>query len=162
MNITLKPIGIIHSPFHSLSEMPIQPAGSYGEEGILEILPDYVVGLRDLDGFSHLYAIYFFHKAQDWKPLVIPFLDDVERGIFATRAPKRPNPVGLSLLEILSVKENLVRVKNIDILDGTPLLDIKPFVPQFEPAEGIRIGWLESYVNQVNRKRSDQRFIEMD
>ncbi len=160
MNITLKPIGTIHSPFHSLSEMPIQPAGIYGEEGILEINPDYITGLRDLDGFSHLYAIYFFHKARDWKPFVIPFLDNVERGIFATRAPKRPNPIGLSLLEILSIKDNLVRVKNIDILDGTPLLDIKPFVPQFEPTEGIRIGWLEGHVDQVKQKRSDQRFME--
>lgn len=158
MQITFKPIGLIHSPFTELEEMPIQPSGSLGVKGFFEIHPEFSHALQDLDGFSHLYAIYYFHKVQNWQAKVIPFLDTQERGLFATRAPKRPNPIGISLLEIICIKENRIDVNNIDILDGTPLLDIKPYIPQFEPAENIRIGWLNGKVQNVSNKRSDKRF----
>lgn len=160
MKITFEPIGVIHSPFTELENMPIQPTGSIGVEGIIEIYPQYSQGLQDLDGFSHLYAIYCFHKVKEWKGKVTPFLDNQERGLFATRAPKRPNPIGLSLLEILSVDANQIKVRNIDVLDSTPLLDIKPYIPQFEPGENIRIGWLSGKVQNVNSKRSDKRFSD--
>lgn len=158
MKIIFEPIGVIHSPFTKLEEMPIQPAGSKGTQGTLEILPAYSEALQDLDGFSHLYAIYYFHKVKGWKPKVIPFLDNNERGLFATRAPKRPNPIGLSVLEIIEIKANQVTVQNVDILDNTPLLDIKPYVSQFEPVDNLRIGWLSKHIDQVKTKKSDQRF----
>lgn len=158
MKITFKPIGIIHSPFTKLENMPIQPTGSLGTQGTIEILPEFTEALQDLDGFSHFYVIYYFHMTSGWKARVKPFLDDQKRGLFSTRAPKRPNPIGLSLLEIISIQENIITVNNIDILDNTPLLDIKPYVPQFEPAENIRIGWLTNNIAEAKEKRSDKRF----
>jgi tRNA-Thr(GGU) m(6)t(6)A37 methyltransferase TsaA len=160
MKIYFEPIGIIHSPFKELDGMPIQPTGSQGVEGTLELYAQFVPALRDLDEFSHLYAIYVFHKVSGWNPTVVPFLDTQERGLFATRAPKRPNPIGLSVLQIVDIKGCQIIVRNLDILDGTPLLDIKPYIPQFEEGEDLRIGWLSSTINQVNTKKSDQRFVK--
>ncbi len=160
MKITFNSIGVIHTPFQKLEDMPIQPTGSRGTEGILEIYPDFTTGLQDLDGFSHLYAIYYLHKVAHWKPKVVPFLDIKERGIFSTRSPARPNPIGLSLLEIVEVSAPTVRVRNVDMLDGTPLLDIKPYVPQFEPLENVRIGWLTGNIHKVESRRSDKRFLD--
>ena len=160
MKIIFNSIGIIHSPFTKLADMPIQPAGSKGIQGNIEVFPEYEQALQDLDGFSHLYAIYQFHKASGWKEKVIPFLDDQERGLFATRAPKRPNPIGLSVLKIIAVKRNIITIDNVDILDNTPLLDIKPYIPQFEPVENLRIGWLREHIGDVETRKSDQRFIE--
>ena len=160
MKITFEPIGIIHSPFTKLEEMPIQPAGSRVTKGTLEVYPAYSQALQDLDGFSHLYAIYFFHKVNGWKPIVMPFLDKSERGLFSTRAPKRPNPIGLSVLKIIEITDNKIQVQHIDILDGTPLLDIKPYVPQFDAAEDIRIGWLTKHIDQAETKKSDSRFLD--
>jgi tRNA-Thr(GGU) m(6)t(6)A37 methyltransferase TsaA len=158
MDIVLQPIGVIRSPFKKLEDMPIQPAASHAAEGALELLPRYQGGLQDLDGFSHIYVIYHFHKTAAWKERVIPFLDDQERGIFATRAPARPNPIGLSVMEILEIRGCRIRVRNVDALDGTPLLDIKPYVPQFDHAAGARIGWLSESISRLENATSDGRF----
>lgn len=158
MEITFTPIGLIHSPFFKLEEMPIQPAGAFGVQGTIDLYPDYVAGLQDLDGFSHIYVIYHLHKSNGWKPRVIPFLDKQERGVFATRAPHRPNSIGLSVLKIESINGSQISVSNVDILDGTPLLDIKPYVPQFDGAQDIRIGWIADTIQQVKNVRTDRRF----
>lgn len=161
MHILLQPIGVIHSPFNQLEMMPIQPAGKLASHGTIVIDPQYGDGLKDLDGFSHIFVIYHFHKSATWKLRVQPFMDDEEeRGIFATRAPNRPNPIGLSVMRIQNIEKNIIHVNNVDVLDGTPLLDIKPYVPQFDRVESIRIGWLTGRVNQVSSKLSDDRFKE--
>jgi tRNA (adenine37-N6)-methyltransferase len=159
-NITLEPIGIIHSEFKNLENMPIQPTGNNVSEGRLELDYKYIEGLKDLEEFSHIMVIYHFHKAEEVKLTVKPFLDNVTHGVFATRTPVRPNHIGISVLEISKISKNNIFVKNIDVLDGTPILDIKPFVPQFDiPKSDIRIGWLESNVKNVATRLSDDRFI---
>lgn len=158
MEIILKPIGIIHSPFHSLEEMPIQPTSNIGEPGIVEIYPEYIDGLKDLEGFSHIYLLYHLHKIHQSRLLVTPFLDKEPHGIFATRAPGRPNPIGLSLVQIVRIEDNLIHVDRVDVLDETPLLDIKPFVPEFEDVHDVRVGWLEQAKGQIRTLKSDDRF----
>jgi tRNA-Thr(GGU) m(6)t(6)A37 methyltransferase TsaA len=158
MKITFEPIGIIHSPFTDLADMPIQPTGEKAAEGTLEIYPAFRDALADLEGFSHIYALYFFHKVNGWQPKVVPFLDKQPRGLFSTRAPRRPNPIGLSLLKILAVEGGSVRVAGVDILDGTPLLDIKPYIPGFENPQDVHIGWLEGRAAEVKKRESDRRF----
>jgi tRNA-Thr(GGU) m(6)t(6)A37 methyltransferase TsaA len=138
----IKPIGIIHSPFQSSEETPIQPSRSRAN-GQVEVFKEYQEGLRDIEGFSHIILIYWFHKSKGYSLKVKPFLDNTLRGVFATRAPSRPNQIGISVVRLLERKENILHVKGIDVLDGTPLLDIKPHVPDFESGEMLRIGWLE-------------------
>jgi tRNA-Thr(GGU) m(6)t(6)A37 methyltransferase TsaA len=159
MEISYSPIGIIHSPFTELSEMPIQPTSESSAPGHLEIYPEYVEGLKDLDGFSHIYLIYHLHKVLSAKLLVTPFLDMKEHGVFATRAPSRPNPIGLSLVKLIRVEDSRVYVDQLDVLDRTPLLDLKPFIPAFEGGENIRTGWLKKEGKKVEKKKSDNRFI---
>lgn len=159
MQITLSSIGIIHSPFNELSGMPIQPTSESSAEGFLEIHPEFADGLKDLDGFSHVYLLYHLHKAQPAKLRIKPFLDNEVRGVFATRAPRRPNPIGLSLVKVLRVEGSIVHVANLDILNGTPLIDIKPYIPEFEDASKIRTGWQTKAKGQVRQKISDQRFL---
>ena len=156
--IHFKSIGIIRSPFRDLRDMPIQPTGAAGVQGEVVLDRPYQEGLRDLDGFSHLYLLYLFHRVEGWKPLVVPFLDTEPRGIFATRAPVRPNPIGLSVVELVEIRENILIIRNVDILDGTPLLDIKPYVPDFDCCETTKNGWLEKCRNRVKDHRSDGRF----
>jgi tRNA-Thr(GGU) m(6)t(6)A37 methyltransferase TsaA len=139
--------------------MPIQSTADKDSEGWIEIFDEYTEGLADLDGFSHLYLIFHLHKCEGYKLKVIPFLDTVERGIFATRSPSRPNPVGLSVVKLISIAGNIIKIKGIDILDGTPLIDMKPFVPVFEDKENVRIGWFSDKVKDVPGKLSDGRFI---
>ena len=158
MVISYKPIGIIRSPFHNLEEMPIQPSSESSGLGTVEIFPEFSEGLKDLSGFSHIYLLYHFHKMCQSKLLVTPFLDTETHGIFATRAPSRPNPIGISLVKIVSLENNLIHVDHVDILDGTPLLDIKPYVPEFENARAVRIGWLENAKGQIRTRKSDERF----
>ncbi len=158
MKITFEPIGIVHSPFTELADMPIQPTGEEAAQGILEIYPAYDDALADLEGFSHIYALYFFHKVSGWQPKVLPFLDKQPHGLFSTRAPRRPNPIGLSLLKILAIEGSRIHVAGLDILDGTPLLDIKPYIPGFEDPQDVRIGWLEGCAGQVKNRKSDHRF----
>lgn len=158
MDIVYKPIGVIRSPFHSLEEMPIQPTSDASEPGIVEIYPEYIDGLKNLEGFSHIYLLYHFHKVHQSKLLVTPFLDKELRGIFSTRAPSRPNPIGLSLVSIVCLENNLIYVDRVDVLDETPLLDIKPYVPEFEYVHDVRVGWLEQAKGQVSTRKSDARF----
>ncbi|MBC8336262.1 MAG: tRNA (N6-threonylcarbamoyladenosine(37)-N6)-methyltransferase TrmO [Anaerolineales bacterium] len=159
MEIIFKPIGIIYSPFTSLKEMPIQPTSDSSAPGRIEIQPEFVEGLKDLEGFSHIYLLYHFHQGGSAKLTVTPFLDKEPRGIFATRAPRRPNPIGLSLVKLTSIKGNLVYVDDIDILNGTPLIDIKPYIPEFENAQDVQIGWLDKSKGKVKNKKSDSRFL---
>lgn len=158
MEIILKPIGVIHSAFHQLEGMPIQPTSSASSPGVIEVYPEFVEGIKDLDGFSHLYLIYFFHKTGQAKLLVTPFLDKEPHGVFATRAPSRPNPIGLSLVEVSRIEPPIIHVSQIDVLDGTPLLDIKPYIPEFEPLSHVRIGWLEQARQRIHMQISDKRF----
>jgi len=136
----------------------IQPKGAAGIQGTVEVFPEFAAGLKDLDGFSHVILIYHFHQVQEAKLVVTPFLDSQPRGVFATRAPKRPNPIGLSVVKLLGIEGNLLRVENVDILDGTPLLDIKPYVPEFDQYSAERVGWLAREKEKVRHKRSDSRF----
>jgi len=158
MEVIYKPIGVIHSPFHSLEEMPIQPTSDASKPGIVEIYPEYFDGLKDLEGFSHIYLLYHFHKIHQSRLLVTPFLDKEPRGIFSTRAPSRPNSIGLSLVRIVRIENNLIHIAQVDVLDETPLLDIKPYVPEFESVHDVRVGWLEQTKGQIPTRKSDDRF----
>lgn len=156
--IEFKPIGIIHSPFKDLHDMPIQPTGAVGVKGSVEVFADFREGLADLDGFSHIILLYLFHRSQGCELTVVPFMDSKPRGLFATRAPKRPNSIGLSVVQLDRVEDGMLHIQNIDILDGTPLLDIKPYVPAFDHPDDIRTGWLEGAGKTVAQKISDDRF----
>ena len=153
-------IGMIHSPHHELEGMPIQPASAAGVKGTVVVNSAYQEGLKDLDGFSHLILVYYFHQAKSVDLLVKPFLDDTKHGVFATRAPCRPNGIGISIVKLLAVEGNILNVENLDILDGTPLLDIKPYVPDFDKQAGVQIGWLEKSRGKIDKKMSDNRFID--
>jgi len=158
--ITFTPIGIIHSPFSELAGMPIQPAGETSAPGTVEIYQEYEPGLKDLDGFSHIYLIFYLHQSRSSNLTVAPFLDDQPHGVFATRAPNRPNAIGLSLVRLARVEDNILHIENLDILDGTPLLDIKPYVASFDETADLRVGWLEGSQNKIGKKLSDGRFTE--
>jgi len=158
VEIGYRPIGIIHSPFTEIEGMPIQPTGASGIRGSVEVFPEFTAGLKDLDGFSHVILLYHFHQVREVKLVVTPFMDPQPRGVFATRAPKRPNPIGLSIVKLLSIEQNVLHVENVDILDGTPLLDIKPYVPEFDHHPADRVGWLARAQGQVRRQKSDSRF----
>ncbi|NVM19888.1 MAG: tRNA (N6-threonylcarbamoyladenosine(37)-N6)-methyltransferase TrmO [Candidatus Lokiarchaeota archaeon] len=149
--ICFKPIGIIHTPFKTLKGIPIQSSMS-NEKGSIEVFFEYQPGLKDLSAFSHMYCLYFFDMVKLPVPLQSkPFLDNQLKGVFAIRTPFRPNPIGLSILEILDVKENKIEVNNVDILDNTPLLDLKPFVSQFDNIQTTKIGWLKDKIkNKVS------------
>ena len=141
--VCFKPIGIIHTPFTSLKGIPTQSSMS-DTKGTIEIFPENQSGLKDLSGFSHIYCLYFFDMVKLPVPLQSkPFLSNELKGVFAIRTPFRPNPIGLSILQILEVNENMIEVKNVDILDKTPLLDLKPFVPELDNIETTKIGWLK-------------------
>lgn len=158
MIITYHPIGIIHSPFTDLAGMPIQPTGAASAPGTVELLPEFAAGLKDLGGFSHLILLYHLHQVQRVSLTVTPFLGSEPHGIFATRAPTRPNPIGLSIVRLLKVDRNTLSIEALDILDGTPLLDIKPYVPEFDEHPEARTGWLESVKGNVRTAKSGQRF----
>ena len=158
MKIKFSPIGIIHTPFKEIGNMPIQPSADISSEGWIEIFERYSAGLADLEGFSHIYLIFHLHQSKRYKLKVIPFLDTVERGIFATRSPARPNPVGLSVVKLISVTGNILKIQGLDILDGTPLIDIKPFVPMFEDSENVITGWFSGKERNLPGKMSDGRF----
>ena len=153
-----QPIGTIHSPFKEIAGMPIQPPGAAGVRGQVEIWPEFAPGLRDLDGFSHVILLYHFHLVRESRLTVVPFLDSQPRGVFATRAPTRPNAIGLSVVKLLSVEQNVLHIENVDVVDGTPLLDVKPYVPEFDRQSVVRVGWLEQGRENVHAKRSDGRF----
>ncbi len=157
--IAFKPVGVIHSPFKERKGMPIQPPGAKGVRGEVVVDPEYQEGLKDLDGFSHIYLLYHFHCNEGFKLTVTPFMDTDQRGLFSTRAPCRPNAIGLSVVKVVEIKENVLTVEDIDVLDGTPLLDIKPFVPCFDvTSKEYCTGWIKNENNKVDSKRADSRF----
>ena len=158
--IIYNPIGVIHSPFKDIKGMPIQPAGAKGVAGMIEIKPEYVYGLQDLEGFSHIILIYHFHLSKGYSLKVKPFLDENLRGVFATRAPRRPNPIGISVVRLVRVEGALLHIEDIDIVDGTPLLDIKPYVPELDITKESKIGWLSKKVKKVHEVKADERFQE--
>ena len=141
--MTIRPIGIIHTRFRQSQGTPIQSSVAGGSEGIVELMPEFATGLRDLAGFDRVWLLYLFHRSQDAQLMVRPYLDSQERGVFATRSPARPNGIGMSAVRLLAVEDNLLRVADVDMLDGTPLLDIKPYVPAFDHFPVTRIGWYE-------------------
>jgi len=155
----MEPIGIIRTPFKELTGMPIQPGGSKKTRGELLIKPEYAEGLDDLDGFSHLYLIYLFHKAPRIQLKVVPFMDAAERGVFATRSPLRPNHIGLSVVELIGVDGCRVTIQNVDMLDQTPLLDLKPYISAFDFVDQARSGWMDKKQSEVEIRRSDDRFV---
>ena len=156
--ISCDPIGIIHSPFTDIMGMPIQPNGARGIRGTVGIFGDYAEGLADIDGFSHIFLIYAFHRCPTYHLTVRPFLDTTPRGVFATRAPRRPNAIGLSIVRLIEVKGTTLVVEDVDILDGTPLLDLKPYVPEFDSYPEASSGWLEHSAHGAESFRSDERF----
>ena len=156
--IELNPIGIIHTPFTKPEGMPIQPTGAAGIRGTIEVFEEFRPGLKDLDGFSHIILLYHFHRSHGFRLHVVPFMDSEPRGLFATRAPKRPNPIGLSVVRLDKIENGVPHIQNVDILDGTPLLDIKPYVPAFDSTGNIRTGWLEQSGKSASSHRSDDRF----
>lgn len=158
MDITYHPIGLLHTPFHDLRDMPIQPSGAASAPGTAEIYAEYAEGLQDLDGFSHVILLYHLHQVREAKLRVVPFLDSEPRGVFATRSPSRPNPIGLSIVRLLRVDGRMLHLGNLDILDGTPLLDLKPYVPGFDRPARARAGWLQAQQKNVIHRRSDDRF----
>ena len=160
MAISFSPIGTIHSPFSDLEGMPIQPTAARDVVGRVVVAPQYVEGLRDLDGFSHIILLYHFHRSDGYSLTVTPFLDTVKRGLFATRAPRRPNPIGLSIVRLDRIDETTLHIRDVDVLDGTPLLDIKPWAPAFDMRENTRCGWLEQKENEARSAKSDRRFID--
>ena len=159
--IIFKPIGIIHSPFKEPVGMPIQPAGAKGIKGTIEIFEEFKTGLQDLDGFSHIVLLFHFHLSKNFKLLVQPYMENKIRGVFATRAPRRPNQIGMSIVRLDKIEDNILHISNVDIIDGTSLLDIKPFVPEFDCFdidENEKVGWLKKRVEKVDEHRSDERF----
>lgn len=159
MQITLSPIGIIHSPHTDIKNMPIQPIAAEGIKGYIELYPEYIEGLTDLEGFSHITLLYHFHKIKGYELMVKPFLDNKKHGIFSCKAPKRPNAIGTSTVKLIGIEKNIVHIEMVDILDGTPLLDIKPFFPKYDNRLDAVAGWLEKTIEvPVKKMRSDERF----
>jgi tRNA-Thr(GGU) m(6)t(6)A37 methyltransferase TsaA len=150
MEIMYQPIGIIHSPFDEPGLTPIQSQAARGTTGEVMVYEEFAEGLEDLEGFSNIILIYQFHLSSGFSLKVIPYLDKQERGVFSTRAPRRPNAIGMSIVQLDSVNGNILNIKGLDVVDGTPLLDIKPYVPQFNPDGNIRIGWLERNIDRLS------------
>ncbi len=151
-----RPIAVMETPFSEPTGMPIQPSRGRGVRGAVLVYPEFIEGLDDLDGFSHIILLSHLHRARSFRLKVVPFLDTVERGLFATRAPSRPNPIGISVVRLLAVDGNRLEIQDVDLLDGTPILDIKPYVPPFDEPVEVRLGWLEEARRRAGR--SDDRF----
>ncbi len=156
--IIYKPIGVIYNGHVVAEETPIQPVYAKGCCEWAEIFPEYEEGLRDLDGFSHIYLIYHLHQSKSVRLTVKLFLQDIERGVFATRAPSRPNAIGLSIVELVSRKESIPYIDGVDVLDGTPLLDIKPYTAKFDRVETHRNGWQDEVDEETARQRGKRGY----
>ena len=157
--ISYTPIGIIRSPHIETKGTPIQPTAAQGIAGQVELIPQFMAGLRDLEGFSHIILIYHFDRARKTQLVVKPFLDDETHGIFATRAPVRPNPIGLSIVRLIRIEENILHIEGVDILNDTPLLDIKPYVDKFDVRQSKNQGWIEVNIQTLPGKTDDGRFV---
>src|SRR6185369_8829459 len=153
--IAYTPIGIVHTPFTSMDGMPLQSIAAQGVEGTIELEPAFLDGLKDLEDFSHLILLTHLHRMTGFALEVTPYLDDQPHGIFATRSPRRPNPLGLSIVRLIAVEGCKLRIEDIDLLDGTPLLDLKPYVPAFDVRETEQIGWFSGRVERVHTTRAD-------
>lgn len=154
-----KRIGVIRTPFKEAKGTPIQPTGAEGIEGTIEIYPEYCAGLKDIEGFSYIILLYHFHMVDGYSLQVKPYMDSVTHGVFATRIPGRPNPIGLSVVRLIKVDNCTLHIQDVDIIDGTPLLDIKPYVPAFDLRETDQIGWLTGKSRNVIHTKSDGRFV---
>jgi tRNA-Thr(GGU) m(6)t(6)A37 methyltransferase TsaA len=159
-NIVYKPIGIIRTPFKTNQGAPIQSAVAVDTKGRVEIFPEFVDGLSDLEGFSHVILLYHFHLSKKSSLKVRPFLDRKRRGVFATRAPSHPNSIGLSVVRLLNMEKEILSVDHIDILNGTPLLDIKPYIPKFDGWEVSGLGWIERQLEEADKVKDDGRFAK--
>ena len=159
-SISIDPIGIIHTPFKEPKGTPIQPRRSNGAKGSVELYPEFAEGLFDLEGFSHIVLLYYFHLCDGFELSVVPYLDTQPRGLFATRAPRRPNPLGISVVQLEKIRDCRLDVIGVDILDGTPLLDIKPYVPEFDFIPKFSTGWLADVAKNSTDKSADNRFHE--
>ncbi len=158
--VEFAPIGFVRTPFAEHGGMPIQTVAAGGVRGRVELDPAYAPALADLDGFSHLHLITWLHRTGPASMRVTPYLDTRERGVFATRSPRRPNPIGLSLVRLTAIEGSVLHVEELDLLDGTPLLDIKPYVPPFDDRAGARYGWFEQRAQNVHSVRADTRFAD--
>lgn len=155
---TIKSIGTIHTSFPEAKGAPVQPAAAKNAEGRIEIFNQYLPGLKDLEDFERIWILYWFDRACDTKLTVKPYLDDQEHGVFATRAPCRPNPIGISCIQLNQIEKNILFVSDVDMLDQTPLLDIKPYAPKFDHFEVTRFGWLQD--KTIENKTADDRFYK--
>ena len=158
MEITLSPIGRLETPFNDIADMPIQPSVLADTRGKAVLDEKFVPGLKDLDGFSHIILLFLLHKISGYQLEVVPFMDTLPHGIFATRSPKRPNRIGMSIVRVESVIGNIVQFKGVDMLNGSPLLDIKPYYCYFDQQTQVRNGWLEGKTLRPENLRSDKRF----
>ena len=156
--ISFNQIGVIKTPFNQTSGIPIQPPGALGVGGTVEVFEEFADGLKDIEGFSHIILIFLFHGHEGFKLQVKPFLEDEVHGVFAVRAPKRPNPIGISIVRLLSRKDNTLTIDNPDMLNGTPLLDVKPYIPDFDAYPDAIAGWQEKHKGKVRKQKSDARF----
>ena len=155
----LKPIGVVRSPYTEPKGMPIQPAGAESMPGAIEVLEEYRDGLQDLDGFSHILVLSWLHLSEGYDLKVVPFLDTKQHGVFATRSPRRPNPIGLSVLRLDRIEDGVLHVFGVDMVDGTPVLDIKPYTRDFDEPPEVRVGWLEGVDREaIKARRADDRF----
>jgi len=160
--IRYKQIGLIHSPYKEPNGTPIQPTAAKGVEGTVEVFSEYAEGLKNIEGFSHIMLIYHFHLVKGVSLMVKPYMDDNLRGIFATRAPPRPNPIGLSIVRLIKVDGNTLHILDVDVVDGTPLLDIKPYVPEFDSRKVEKTGWLEKRVGRLHKVKDNGRFVKKE
>jgi len=161
MSIVFEPIGVIHTPFDKPEGIPIQGALRPDVEGRIEVFPKYAEGLKDVEGFSHLILLYHFHLVEGYSLVARPFLDDTLRGIFAIRSPKRPNPIGMTVVRLLKREGNVLTVGGVDMVDGTPLLDIKPYFPDIDAHQTTRLGWMGDKLKaEGGEKRADDRFVK--
>ncbi len=156
MKLECTPIGTVRSPFPEPAGVPIQPSRARGVEGTVEILPEYEEGLCDLDGFSHIVLVTWLHRSEGFRLKTVPFLDTEKRGLFSTRSPRRPNPIGLSVVRLLNVEGCTLKVADLDLVDGTPVLDIKPYIEEFDVRPDFRSGWVGR--SKVKRRIADDRF----
>jgi tRNA-Thr(GGU) m(6)t(6)A37 methyltransferase TsaA len=157
-SVIYQPIGVIHTPFTDIRGMPFQSIVANGVEGRIDLSPDLEDGLRDLEGFSHLTLLYHLHRTSTTRLTVVAFLDDRPHGIFATRSPVRPNPIGLTTVRLLRVSGPRLYVEGVDMVDGTPLLDIKPYIPAFDDRSGARVGWFARHLDRMATARKDGKF----
>jgi len=154
----MRPIGVIHTGHKDKEGTPIQAKANSDGSGWIEVYDEFVEGISDLDGFSHIILLYIFHRSKGYRLKVVPFLDNRERGLFSTRAPNRPNNIGLSIVKVEGIEGNRIHISGTDMLEGTPLLDIKPYVPQMDDRKGARIGWLEGKIHNMEKTYDDGRF----